>query len=66
MSKNYPTQDELYKAVSESIREENITPATKEVLRYREALWEGYNTIQAQGKIGVDSIVSIFRQVQAI
>jgi len=39
----FTTEDELYKAVSDSLKEENIKPATKEVLRYREALWEDTN-----------------------
>lgn len=60
----FTTEDELYKAVSESVREENIKPATKEVLRYREALWEGYNIIQADGMIDLDCVVGIFRQIK--
>ena len=45
-------------------REENIKPATKEVLRYREALWEGYNITQEKGKMDMDSIISTFRQIK--
>ncbi|MGF1923029.1 MAG: Fic family protein [Bacteroidia bacterium] len=60
----FTTEDELYKAVSETIREENIKPATKEVLRYREALWEGYNITQEKGKMDMDSIISTFRQIK--
>jgi len=60
----FTTEDELYKAVSETIREENIKPATKEVLRYREALWEGYNVTQEKGKVDMDSIISTFRQIK--
>lgn len=60
----FTTEDELYKAVSETVREENITPATKEVLRYREALWEGYNIIKAKEVIDMDCIISTFRQIK--
>lgn len=60
----FTTEDELYKAVSETVREENIKPATKEVLRYREALWEGYNIIQAKGMIDMDCVISTFRQIK--
>jgi Fic family protein len=38
----FTTEDELYKAISDSAQEEKADPATKEVLRYREALWAGY------------------------
>jgi Fic family protein len=60
----FTTDDELYKAVSETVREENITPATKEVLRYREALWEGHKIIATKGHIDIDCIIQIFRQVK--
>lgn len=60
----FTTEDELYKAVSDTIREENIKPATKEVLRYREALWEGYYVIQGKGKIDMDAIIGTFRQIK--
>jgi Fic family protein len=60
----FTTEDELYKAVSETVKEEHIKPATKEVLRYREALWEGYNVIQNKGIIDADSIILIFRQIK--
>lgn len=39
------TQDELYKAATE---ETNISVAAKEVLSYREALYTGFNKMQAQ------------------
>ncbi|WP_317170961.1 Fic/DOC family N-terminal domain-containing protein [Sphingobacterium micropteri] len=42
----FTTEDELYKAVWDTIQEKNANPATKEVLRYREALWEGYKRIK--------------------
>lgn len=60
----FTTEDELYKAVSETVREENISPATKEVLRYREALWEGYPIIKTKGKIDMDCVISTFRQIK--
>ena len=41
----FTTEDELYKAVSDTIKENSANPATKEVLRYREALWGGYNAL---------------------
>ncbi|WP_316824915.1 Fic family protein [Pedobacter miscanthi] len=60
----FTTEDELYKAVSETLNEENIKPATKEVLRYREALWEGYKLIRSNGKIDTGCVINTFRQVK--
>jgi Fic family protein len=40
----FTTEDELYKAVSDTAKEERTNVATKEVLRYREALWAGVST----------------------
>lgn len=60
----FTTEDELYKAVSDTTSEERIKLGTKEVLRYREALWEGYNLIQAEGRIDKNCIISTFRQIK--
>src|SRR3989304_6160364 len=38
------THDELFKAFS--LQPQNINPATKEVLNYKEALWFGYKQVQ--------------------
>lgn len=60
----FTTEDELYKAVSDSIKESNANPATKEVLRYREALWHGYDQLKEKDNIDLESIVSIFQQIK--
>ncbi|MEO6632680.1 MAG: Fic/DOC family N-terminal domain-containing protein [Mucilaginibacter sp.] len=60
----FTTEDELYKAVSDAVPEDNANAATKEVLRYREALWEGYNLMNEKRAIDFDSIIGIFRQVK--
>jgi len=55
------TNDELYRAVADTKLE--ISPAAKEVLRYREALWYGFNAIKKRPlttNLFVD-IVSIIR-----
>jgi len=41
----FTTDDELYRAISDSVKEENASPTTKEVLRCREALWTGHSDI---------------------
>jgi len=60
----FTTEDELYKAVSDDKNEENANSAVKEVLRYREALWAGYNTLKETMTIDLQSVLSIFRQIK--
>ena len=60
----FTTEDELYKAISDTVREENANPATKEVLRYREALWTGHKDINEKGLVDEKSIVSIFQKIK--
>ncbi len=60
----FTTDDELYKAISETYNEVKINPATKEVLKYREALWAGYKELQTHNKIGTNLIKQIFNQIK--
>jgi Fic family protein len=60
----FTTEDELYKAVSDTIKEETANVSTKEVLRYREALWAGYYDILEKGKIDLDSIIKVYQQIK--
>ncbi|MCC7301864.1 MAG: Fic family protein [Bacteroidia bacterium] len=60
----FTTEDELYKAISDSVKEAAANPNTKEVLRYREALWKGYRDMRAKGKINLSSIIAIYQQVK--
>lgn len=60
----FTTEDELYKAISDSLQEDKANIATKEVLRYREALWEGYPMVQQSQSINLKTIISIFRQIK--
>ena len=60
----FTTEDELYKAVSDTVKEEGANADTKEVLRYREALWTGYNTLLKKEKIDVAVIVKVFQQIK--
>ncbi|NOX86549.1 MAG: Fic family protein [Chlorobi bacterium] len=60
----FTTDDELYKAISDKIKEENSPPQVKEVLRYREALWAGYSEIRQKKKIDADLIVKVYQQVK--
>jgi len=60
----FTTEDELFKAISDSKREELTDPATREVLRYREALWTGYNSIAEKRELGLETIINIVQQVK--
>lgn len=60
----FTTEDELYKAISDTYRETSINPATKEVLKYREALWAGFKELQTNQKIDTQLIIGIFNQIK--
>lgn len=56
------TNDKLFKAFS--AKSQNIDPATKEVLRYREALWEGYNQLKKNELLTTNLFVKIFQKIK--
>lgn len=60
----FTTEDELYKAVSDTLKEDNVNPGAKEVLRYREALWQGYNSLENKAEIDLESVIEVFRQIK--
>jgi Fic family protein len=60
----FTTEDELYKAISDTTKEENANVAIKEVLRYREALWQGYRHLVKMGAINQKLIIEIFQQIK--
>jgi Fic family protein len=60
----FTTEDELYKAISDAVREETANPSTKEVLRYREALWAGYRAMIETKKFNLQSIITINQQIK--
>ncbi len=60
----FTTEDELYKAVSDTLQEDKANVATKEVLRYREALWVGHRSIQQKGAIDLAAVTAIFQQIK--
>ncbi|NQU81633.1 MAG: Fic family protein [Bacteroidetes bacterium] len=58
----FTTDDELYKAYSDQNTE--TTGASKEVLRYREALWSGYNYLQKTGQFDQDYFIQVFQEIK--
>lgn len=58
----FTTDDELYKAYSEEQQRGQNGPA-KEILNYREALWDGYQYLADGGTINRDYFVKMYRIV---
>lgn len=58
----FTTDDELYKAYSEQQNHLQQGPA-KEILNYREALWEGYSYLRDGNTFDIDYFVKIYRIV---
>ena len=59
----FTTDDELYKALAYQ-EDDSIQGPAKEILHYREALWEGFRAIKEEGGITVDSLIKIYRRVK--
>lgn len=56
------TNDELFRAFSAGSAV--FDPATKEVLRYREALWEGFNDLGKRGILTTNAFIRIFQTIK--
>lgn len=62
----FTTEDELFKAISDTRKEEQADRATREVLRYREALWAGYNVINDKGPLNIGVVIDIASKIKDI
>jgi Fic family protein len=60
----FTTDDELYKALSGS--DSGLKGNAKEVLRYRQALWKGYQEIQEKGIFDTDLMVKIYQEIKEV
>lgn len=58
----FTTDDELYKAFSDQNKE--VQGASKEVLRYREALWSGYNYLQEKKSFDLKYFMNVFHEIK--
>lgn len=58
----FTTDDELYKAFSD-MNTESIG-ASKEVLRYRESLWSGYNYLIQNGQFDQQYFIKVFQEIK--
>jgi len=57
------TNDALFRAFS--AKTSQIDPATKEVLRYREALWEGFNNLKNRPLLTTNLFIRIVQTIRA-
>jgi Fic family protein len=60
----FTTDDELYKALT--ISEYGLKGNTKEVLRYRQALWKGYNDIIKNPHIIIETLIDIYQEIKQV
>ena len=58
----FTTDDELYKAYSDMHIE--TTGASKEVLKYREALWLGYHYLKEKEHFDTDYFIRVFQEIK--
>lgn len=56
------TNDALFRAFS--AQSSHIDAATKEVLRYREALWEGFNTLKKRPVITTNLLIKLVQTIK--
>jgi Fic family protein len=56
------TNDQLFEAFASKAKESDSQ--TKEVLRYKEALWEGYNRLKENNLLTTNLFISIFQKIK--
>lgn len=55
------TNDALFRAMATST---HVDPATKEVMRYRQAVWDGFNRIQKRPVLDTDLFIQLVRTIK--
>ena len=60
----FTTDDELYKALT--ISEYGLNGNAKEVLRYRQALWKGYNDIVKNKALSIEILINIYQEIKQL
>jgi Fic family protein len=56
------TNDALFKAAASNIS--SVDPVTKEVLRYREALWAGYNALKKRSLLTTNLFIDVVQTIK--
>lgn len=60
----FTTDDELYKALSGN--DSGLKGNAKEVLRYRQALWGGFQKIQDKGYFDTDLMIKLYQEIKEV
>jgi Fic family protein len=60
----FTTDDALYKALS--VSDGDLDANAKEVLRYRQALWEGYSIVKKERQISLDLLIELYREIKQL
>lgn len=58
----FTTDDDLYKALSGN--DSGLEGNAKEVMRYREALWNGFYLINKSGDFNIDLMIKIYQEIK--
>ena len=59
----FTTDDELYKAYSLQ-NNDHVQGAPKEILKYREALWSGYEYLKQNKDLDIDYFIKMFQEIK--
>ena len=60
----FTTDDDLYQAFSDRKFDDTVSPSTKEVLRYREAIWEGWTYLQEHDGFDIKYFINLYREIK--
>ncbi|MEX2402772.1 MAG: Fic family protein [Balneolales bacterium] len=60
----FTTDDELYQGLSDLRDDAQVSGPTREVLRYREALWDGYDYLKAQGSFDKNYFIRLYQVIK--
>jgi Fic family protein len=58
----FTTNDKMYKAHTAQLT--NFDSSTKEVLRYKEALWEGFNSLKEKDLLTTNLYIKIYQKIK--
>ncbi len=60
----FTTDDELYRELSAD--DNSLKGNAKEVLRYRQALWDGFNRIKSTGQFDRELLINMYREIKKV
>jgi len=60
----FTTEDDLYQAFSDDKFDDTVSASTKEVLRYREAVWQGFEYLQEKGQFDIEYFENLYQEIK--